>query len=581
MIRLIRELLDFSGKQRKNLIKSFIFSLLNSVFEMMPILAILMVLTGIIAGEEGQPMKSSVIWMSLLIMVISIAGRIIFNNLSCTNRTLGSFSMCGEKRLEIGERMKHVPMGYFSQNRPGEIAATVTTTLEDIENYAVTILERIAGGFIQAIVIGIWLIYYDWHIALIMFAGLIVSTIVYRIIQEKGKRLSPERQAAQANLATEILEYVKGMGVVKSFGIEETSGKTVHNAIEESAKINILLESTFSALGGVYQSIFKIAEAAILVVAPYLLLGGEITPAKCLMLIVSSFMIYSSIEVMGSMTSVARVIESSLKRLSKVTEAPLMDEDGRDIQLDNYDIELNHVSFSYGKNTVLEDINIKVKEGTTCAIVGPSGSGKTTLVSLIARFWDVEKGSVTIGNLNVKEFTCDSVMKNFSIVFQNVYLFEDTIENNIKFGKPELDHEQVVAAAKKACCHDFIMELPEGYQTKVGEGGASLSGGERQRISIARAILKDAPIIILDEATSSVDPENEQELQNAIAELTKNKTVLISAHRLSTVRNADQIIVLDKGSVVERGTHKELVQRKGLYCRFIDMREQAIGWKIG
>ena len=219
---------------------------------------------------------------------------------------------------------------------------------------------------------------------------------------------------------------------------------------------------------------------------------------------------------------------------------------------------------------MLKNINIEIPEKTTCAIVGPSGSGKTTLVSLIARFWDVREGEITVGGRNVKDYTCDSLLKNFSMVFQNVYLFEDTIENNIKFGRPDATHKQVVEAAKKACCHDFISALPDGYDTKVGEGGASLSGGEKQRISIARAILKDAPIIILDEATASVDPENERELQTAIAELTKDKTIIMIAHRLSTVRNADQIVVLDKGQIVQRGTHRELMNEQGLYRRFLE-----------
>ena len=552
MIQLMKRLLEFSGKQRKNLIASFVFNLLDSVFEMMPIMAILTVLSGLLSVAEGGVMPVSAIWVSLAIMVVSIAGRIFFNNLSCIRRTLGSFSMCSEKRLEIGEHMKHVPMGYFNENRLGEIVAAVTTTLGDIESNAVMVLEKVAGGFIHALVIGVWLLFYEWHIGLLMFAGLAVSMLVYGGIQKAGKRLSPRRQAAQAN-----------------------------QAIGESADANIILESVFSSLTGVYQTIFKLAKSAILVVAPYLLLGGEITPVKCLLLLVSSFMIYSSVELVGSMASVARVIDASLDRMEAVMDTPVLDEHGGDIPLDHYDIELAHVSFAYGQENVLQDVSAIIPEKTTCAIVGPSGSGKTTLVSLIARFWDVQEGKICVGGHDVKDFTCDSLLKNFSIVFQNVYLFEDTIENNIKFGRPDATREDVIEAAKKACCHEFISALPEGYHTLVGEGGASLSGGERQRISIARAILKDAPIIILDEATASVDPENERELQAAIAELTKDKTIIMIAHRLSTVRNADQILVLDKGRIVQCGTHRELMEEQGLYRRFIQMRETAIGWNLG
>ena len=581
MIRLIKRLLDFSGKERRTLIAAFIFSLLDSVFEMLPVMAILTVLSGLLTSAGGGVMPVSAIWGSFLIMVVSIAGRIFFNNLSCTRRTLGSFAMCADKRLEIGEQMKHVPMGYFSENRLGEIAAAVTTTLGDIENNAVTVLEKVAGGFIHAIVIIIWLLFYEWHIGLLSLAGLVISLLVYEGIQKAGNRLSPRRQAAQAGLVTGILEYIQGMGVVKAFGLGETSGKAVHTAIEESASANTHLESTFSSLTGIYQTVFKLIRAAILVVVPYLLSRGEITPVNGLLLLVSSFMIYSSVEMVGSMTSIARVIDASLDRLDKVMDAPVMDERGSDITPEHFDIELNHVSFAYGQENVIQDVSMQIPERTTCAIIGPSGSGKTTLASLVARFWDVQEGSIRVGGHDVKEYTCDSLLRNFSIVFQNVYLFEDTIENNIKFGCPDATHEMVVEAAKKACCHDFITAFPDGYKTLVGEGGASLSGGVRQRISIARAILKDAPIVILDEATASVDPENERELQLAIAELTKDKTILMIAHRLSTIRGADQILVLDKGRIVQRGTHQELIQQQGIYRRFVNIKEQAIGWKLG
>ena len=581
MIQLMKRLSDFSGKQRKNLIASFVFSLLDSIFEMIPIMAILTVLSGLLSVAEGGVMPFSTIWVSFAIMVASIVGRIFFNNLSCIRRTLGSFSMCSEKRLEIGEHMKRVPMGYFNENRLGEIVAAATTTLGDIESNAVVVLEKVAGGFIHALVIGLWLLFYEWHIGILMFAGLAVSLLVYAGIQKAGKILSPRRQAAQANLVTFFLEYIQGMGVVKAFGLGKMSGKAVNQAIEESADANIILESVFSSLTGVYQTIFKLAKSAILIVAPYLLLGGEITPVKCLLLLVSSFMIYSSVELVGSMASVARVIDASLDRMDTIMDTPVLDEHGTDIMLDHYDIKIDHVSFAYEQENVLRDVSVTIPEKTTCAIVGPSGSGKTTLVSLVARFWDVQKGSIRVGGYDVKDFTCDSLLKNFSIVFQNVYLFEDTIENNIKFGRPDATQEEVIEAAKKACCHDFISALPEGYQTLVGEGGASLSGGERQRISIARAILKDAPIIILDEATASVDPENEREIQQAIAELTKNKTILMIAHRLSTIRNADQILVLDKGCIVQRGTHRALIQQEGLYRHFVGLREQAIGWQLG
>lgn len=291
-------------------------------------------------------------------------------------------------------------------------------------------------------------------------------------------------------------------------------------------------------------------------------------------------MIYAAVEVAGSMSSIARAVEASMDRLDNIMDIPSLDENGADLVPENFNIEVKNMSFGYGEKEVLHQISLSVPQGSSCAIVGPSGAGKTTLVGLIARFWDVKEGQITLGGRDVREYTSGSLLKNFAIVFQNVYLFEDTVENNIRFGRPDASEDEIIAVAKKACCHDFIMTLPDGYQTKIGEGGSSLSGGEKQRISIARAILKDAPIVILDEATASVDPENEQELQKAIRELTKGKTILMIAHRLSTVRAADQIIVLENGRIVQRGNHEELMCEDGLYRRFVGMRSQAIGWTL-
>ena len=275
------------------------------------------------------------------------------------------------------------------------------------------------------------------------------------------------------------------------------------------------------------------------------------------------------------------MVGSSIDHADQIKALPEMDSSGTDIAPASHEISLDHVSFSYDKKPILQDVSVRIPDQTTTAIVGPSGSGKTTLCHLIARFWDVDRGAITVGGKDIREYTLESLMDQISMVFQNVYLFADTIENNIKFGRPEASHEEVVAAAKKACCHDFIEALPEGYKTVIGEGGATLSGGEKQRISIARAILKDAPIIIFDEATANVDPENEDKLQKAMEELMRNKTIIMIAHRLKTVEHADQILVLDQGRIVQSGTHRELAGQPGLYREFLDARRMAAGWKLG
>ena len=296
-------------------------------------------------------------------------------------------------------------------------------------------------------------------------------------------------------------------------------------------------------------------------------------------MLMASFMIFEALDSAGIYTALLKIIGRGVDLANEILEIKQMDIDGEEIKPENRDIHLEHVSFAYENRKIIDDVTLDIKEKTTTAIVGPSGGGKTTITSLIARFWDVGEGEVTLGGRNVKEYSFDSLMENFSFVFQRVYLFEDTIAN-IRFGKPEASMDEVIAAAKKARCHDFIMSLPDGYDTVVAEGGATLSGGEKQRIAIARAIMKDAPIIILDEATANVDPENEKELTEAIENLTNEKTIIMIAHRLKTVRHADQIVVIDKGRIVQQGKHEELMRQDGIYRNFVSGRKKAVSWKI-
>lgn len=581
MIRLTKRLLAFSGTQRKSLLLSFLFTILNAFFEILPLLAVLAVLMETLDGLAGRPLTTTPVWASLGIMVVAVIGQIVSTNLASSRRVFGSFAMCAQKRLEIGERLKRVLMGYFDEKRLGDITAAATTTLDDVETNAVTVMEILAGGFLQAVVISVWLLAYEWRIGVLALAGLAAAMLVYMLTQRVGDAYSPRRQAAQATLVASVLEHIQGMAVVKAFGLGTRTNRAIDDAIAESSAANIALERAFSSVSSVYQTIFRIIRSAFLIVTPYLLLGGEVSPEKCLLLIVASFMVYSAAEVAGSVSSLARVIDVSLDRIDDVMRMPLIDEDGTDIVPETFDVSVENVTFSYSPGEkVIDNVSFAVPQGTTCAIVGLSGSGKTTLCSLIARFWDVDEGRIALGGVDVRDYTCDSLLANFAIVFQDVYLFNDTVEDNIRFGRPDATDEEVRDAARKARCHTFISQLPDGYKTMVGEGGASLSGGEKQRISIARALLKDAPLVILDEATASVDPENERELQRAIAELTRDKTIIMIAHHLSTVRDAERIIVLDEGCIAQSGTHAELMAQQGLYRRLVETRQSAIGWTI-
>ena len=297
-------------------------------------------------------------------------------------------------------------------------------------------------------------------------------------------------------------------------------------------------------------------------------------------MIVSSYLIYAQLDNAGKYSALLRTVDVSVRQAQEILATPQMDITGKDLQPAHVDIAAEDISFAYEKRRIIDGISLRIPEHTTTAIVGPSGGGKTTLTSLLSRFWDVDAGKVTLGGTDVREYSMDALMRNYSFVFQRVYLFADTIANNIRFGQPDAPMEQVIEAAKKACCHDFIMQLPDGYETVIGEGGASLSGGEKQRISIARAIMKDAPVIVLDEATANVDPENEAELMQAIEALTKEKTIIMIAHRLKTVRDADQILVIANGRIAQQGNHETLMQEDGIYRRFVESRQEAASWRL-
>ncbi|MFI3174745.1 MAG: ABC transporter ATP-binding protein [Bacillota bacterium] len=576
MVQMVNKLLYFAGEEKQRFVKSFIYGGINSIFEVLPITAIVVVLSGVIENN----MTNTHIFISLGVMLASIAGQIVFGNFSRNGGIYASYHMCTLKRLEIGEKMKRIPMGYFSENRLGELTSTVTTTLSDLENTAKDVFQEIINGFVFALIINLWLLTFEWRLGMISILGLCFSMIVFSYLQNSSKALSPKRQKAQTTLVVSILEYIQGMGVVKAFSLGNKTKEAVQNAAAESRNIHIQIERTFSNIGGLYQSIFKVLSTVILLGAAYLLIGGEIDTQKAVMLTVSSFMLYKSVEIAGSISALVRVLEYSMENVEDALNAPILDENGKDITPSNHSIEFKNVRFAYDQTEILKNINLVIPEKATTALIGPSGSGKSTLCHLISRFWDIEQGEILLGGINIKEYSYESLMKNISAVFQNVYLFEDTIRNNIRFGNPEATEEEIITVAKKARCHAFIEALPSGYDTVIGEGGGTISGGEKQRISIARAMLKNAPIIILDEATSSLDPENEQEVTLALKELTKDKTVIMIAHRLSTIENADQIIVLEEGKIAQMGTHSELIKEEGIYKNFLSIRKEAVGWRL-
>mgnify|MGYP002230008954 FL=1 len=477
------------------------------------------------------------------------------------------------------KKLKSVPMGYFNQNSLGQITAIETTILNDVESAVPVVLVTTLGGFLNSLVFALFMLVFDWRMGAVTLLGIVVFLLVTSAMEKKSREGVPARQEAQAILVEAVLETIQGMSVVKAFDLDNNLDKKVDRAIEESFKKNEKLEKAMTPYVAVQQLVLYVFGVALMFCAIMFYLNGSMELTKSLIMVVCSFMVYEQLKVAGSCVANMRIAEHSIDKANKIDDVPTMDEGGKDIVPTSTEIKFKNVDFAYEKKKILDNVSFTIPEKKMTAIVGPSGSGKTTLCSMIPRFWDVDAGSVSIGGVNVKDYTLNSLMKNVSMVFQNVYLFADTIENNIKFGKADATHEGVVEAAKRACCHEFIMALPDGYNTKIGEGGASLSGGEKQRISIARALIKDAGIVIFDEATANVDPENEDRLQNAIEELTKDKTVIMIAHRLKTVRNAEKILVLSDGKIAQEGKHDELIKEAGIYADFVNGRKEAIGWK--
>ena len=577
MLSTLKKFFDFCTEEdRKKFYTSVCLGLLKAFIVAFRIPAIGLVVMAIIHDTVSM----QTVWLSLGIMLLSVILNILISLKITMLQTEAGYHTCTHKRIEIAEHMRYLPMGYFNQNSLGQITSVTTNTLESLADVATRVVMMTLEGFLTAGTITVFVFIYDWRIGLILLAGLILFLLPNGLMRWQAGNVSEAKQQADTDLVAIVLEYSQGIAEVKNYNIVQSSAKKLSHAIENKRHLDTKLTWVTSPYIALQGMITKLTGTIMGLFSIYFYLKGSMNLLICIMMLISAFMIYESLDGVGSFSSLIRIVDLSVDMVNKVLSIKPMDISGKDLQPKTSNIKLNHVNFSYESKKIIDDVSLDIPEKTTTALVGPSGSGKTTLCNLIARFWDIESGSISLDGHDVKEYSYDSLIRNFSFVFQTVYLFEDTIENNIKFGNPDASHEEVVAAAKKAACHDFILSLPEGYQTKIGEGGTSLSGGERQRISIARAIIKDAPIIILDEATANVDPENEEALMQAIHSLTKDKTIIMIAHRLKTVEHADQIIVLNQGRIVEQGKHQELLAKQGLYSRFIQERRSAASWRI-
>lgn len=581
MFHSIKRLLHWAGGYRKRLYLGCLCSFLSVWCTAIPIVIAAWTLGLVIADFRGEnSLEWNIIWLSLFGIVISIFLRYIFSYWKAKLQESIGYEIAAEERLKIGNVLKRVSLGYFSKNSTGDILTAITGDLSSLELQGMKLIDAIVNGYINLLAIVIILLIVCPMAALTSLVGAILSALALNGISKKSRKNAPTKQISQERITDASLEYIHGLPIVKSFGQEGASIEEWKTACEKHKNINLKIMHGFVPNNCLHLLALKIASVLLILISGIFTIQGNLTISIFLLIAMFAFMIFGAVENMNDSVHMLGLIDTSMDKLENIENAEFIDEAGRDFSIASYNIDFTDVSFGYGEIEVLHNLSFQIPQNTTTAIVGPSGSGKSTICNLITRFYDVNSGSVKIGGHDVREFTCDSLLKNISMVFQNVYLFNDTIRNNIKFGKSDATEDEIIEAAKKACCHDFIMALPEGYDTMIGEGGSSLSGGEKQRISIARAILKNAPIILLDEATASIDPENEHLIQQAISELIQGKTIVTIAHRLATIENADQILVVDHGKIVQKGTHDQLIQQKGIYRSFINIRERAEGWSI-
>ncbi len=576
----LSRILELSGRYRLRIITAFVCSVLEAILAKMPIVYSFFILSRFY--DKSMEAKDSV-YIGIA-MVITILLQILFHHMSDRLQSGAGYLLFADKRMELGEHLKKLPMGYFTEGNIGKISSVLSTDLLYVEEHVMMKLANIMTYLFSSVIMIIFMLLFSMPIGLI---ALITSIIAY-IAALKMNRVSSEeadiRQDQSEELTEAVLTFVEGIAVIKSYNLLGEKSKELSENFRKSRDKNITFEERIAPWMLLLNSIYALGIAGIFGSSVWLYNSGQISLPYLLGILLFVFELFNPLKALFSESASLNIMNSCLDRMDEILSEPeLNDEKEAEFIYDNLDTEavrFDQVGFSYGDKDVLNQISFTMKKNSMTAIVGPSGSGKTTIANLLARFWDVKAGTIYFQGKDIREISLENLMNHISMVFQRVYLFEDTIYNNILMGRAGASREEVYEAAKKARCYDFIMKLPDGFETMVGEGGTTLSGGEKQRISIARSILKDTPIVILDEATASVDSDNERYIQEAINELVKGKTLLVIAHRLHTIKNADQILVVENGEITERGVHEELLGQGNTYASFLNKLSRRGNWSL-
>ena len=577
MIALMKRILNVAGGYKGRIQLAFVFSFLKSLLAKAPIGMAFLVLTAFLDGSAGSRLCLTM----GAAMAICLVLQVLFQHAADRLQSAAGFMVFAEKRMELGAHLRKLPMGYFTEGNIGKISSVLSTDMVFIEENCMTALaDMMSYIFAEAIMLAFLFVIHPW-LGLAGCALMLLVLAIAKGMRREGLEDSDIRQAQSENLTEAVLDFAEGIGIIKTYNLLGEKSAELTENFRESRKTSIDFEENHAPWQRRLNLVFGLGVAVVVALTLFLRSRGLLDSSLAVGVMLFVFDLFGPMKALYGQSSRLTVMNSCMDRIEEVfAEAELSDKGTAHIpaRSGGPEVEFRNVSFSYGEKETLHDISFRLEKNQMAALVGPSGGGKSTIASLLARFWDVKSGQVLVRGVDIRTVPLSELMDHISMVFQRVYLFQDTIYNNIAMGRPDASREEVIEAARKARCHDFIMSLPDGYDTVVGEGGESLSGGEKQRISIARCILKDAPIVILDEATASVDADNESYIQQAISELCKGKTLLVIAHRLNTIRNADQIFVVAEGQIVQRGVHEALMQEEGIYRKFVSVRENSQGW---